>query len=107
MTHTGLPTVALTAATLIAATPALAGNAGGTPGKALQIEQLGPKHLLGAGSPRTPSTTPATRTIPVTLRTLEVEELGPKYLLGSVNRPTVRTTAARYQGLTGLRDSAF
>jgi hypothetical protein len=60
----------------------LAANGGGTSGEALQIEQLGPKHLLGAGSPLTPSTTPATLTIPVTLRTLEVEELGPKYLLG-------------------------
>jgi hypothetical protein len=82
MTHTGLPTVALTAATLIAATPALAGNGGATPGTALQVEQLGPKHLLRAGSPRTPSTTATTPTTPVTLRTLQVEELGPKYLLG-------------------------
>jgi hypothetical protein len=82
MTHSRLATIALTAAMLTAATPALAGNGGGTPGNALQVEQLGPKYLLGSGSPRTRSTTPTTRTIPVTLRTLEVEELGPKYLLG-------------------------
>ena len=84
MTHTRFATVALTAAMLIAATPALAGNGGATPltSKTLRVEQLGPKHLLGEGSPRTPSTTPTTRALPVTLRTLEVEELGPKYLLG-------------------------
>jgi hypothetical protein len=85
MTHSRLATAALTAAMLIAAAPALAANRGGaTPaaGKALQVEQLGPKHLLGVGSPHTSSTTPMTRTMPVTLRTLEVEELGPKYLLG-------------------------
>ena len=82
MTHSRLATVALTAAMLIAATPALAGNGGATPGKALQVERLGPKYLLGAESARTPSTTPLTRTRPVTSRTLEVEELGPKYLLG-------------------------
>jgi hypothetical protein len=82
MTHSRLATVALTAALLIAATPALAGTGGATPGTALQVEQLGPKHLLGAGSPRTPSTTSTTRTIPVTLKTLEVEEVGPKYLVG-------------------------
>ena len=85
MTHSRLATGALTAAMLIAATPALAGNGGATPatGKALQVEQLGPKQLLGAGSPRTPSTTPTTGIIPVTLKTLELEELGPKYLLDS------------------------
>jgi hypothetical protein len=74
--------VVAAAVMFIAATPALASNGGGTLGKAPQVEQLGPKHLLGAGSPRTPSTTPMARTIPITLRTLEVEELGPKYLLG-------------------------
>jgi hypothetical protein len=83
MTHSRLAIPALTAALLTAATPALAGNGvGATPGKALQVEQLGPKYLLGAGSPRTRSTSPTTGTIPITLKTLLVEELGPKYLLG-------------------------
>ena len=82
MTHSRLATVALTAAMLIAATPALAGNGGGTPGTALQVEQLGPKHLLGSENSRSSSSTSATRAIPITLRTLDVEELGPKYLLG-------------------------
>ena len=82
MTHGRLATVALTAAMLIAATPALASNGAATLGKALQVEQLGPKHLLGTGGPRIRPTTPTTRTIPITPRTLEVEELGPKYLLG-------------------------
>jgi hypothetical protein len=44
----------------------------------LEIEELGPKYLLGAGTPVTPSLP-----IRITSRTLEVEELGPKYLLGS------------------------
>jgi hypothetical protein len=84
MTHSGLATVALAAAILIAATPALAGNRRATPvtDKTLQLERLGPKHLLDAGNPRTRSITSTTRTIPITLRTLNVEELGPKYLLG-------------------------
>jgi hypothetical protein len=85
MTHSRLATVALATAMLIAATPALAGNGRATPvtDKTLQVERLGPKHLLGAGSPQTRSITSTTRTIPITLRTLNVEELGPKYLLGS------------------------
>jgi hypothetical protein len=55
MTHSRLATVALAAAMLIAATPALAGNGRATPvtDKTLQVERLGPKHLLGATSPRT------------------------------------------------------
>ena len=85
MTHSRLATVALAVAMLIAATPALAGNRRATPvtDKTLQVERLGPKHLLGAGSPRTRSITSTTRTIPINLRTLNVEELGPKYLLRS------------------------
>jgi hypothetical protein len=85
MTHSRHTLVALTAVTmLVAATPAVAGNGGRTsvPGKTLQVEQLGPKHLLGGGTSRSSSSTSATRAIPITLRTLEVEELGPKYLLG-------------------------
>ena len=85
MTHSRLATIALTAAMLIAATPALAGNGGKTAavGNTRQVEQLGPKHLLGLRSPRTRPITPTTGAIPITFRTLEVEELGPKYLLGS------------------------
>ncbi len=95
MTHKRFATVALAATMLSVAAPALAGNGGAT---AIQIEQLGPKHLLGARScPRTRYVTlathharscprvryvkVATRSIPITLRTLDVEELGPKYLL--------------------------
>jgi hypothetical protein len=85
MTRSRLAIVALAAAMLIAAAPALAGNGGSTPvtDKTLQMEQLGPKYLLGGGSPRTRSTTPTPGTIPITSKNLLVEELGPKYLLGS------------------------
>jgi hypothetical protein len=85
MTHKTLATVALAATLVSVATPALAGNGGSTsaPGSTLQVEQLGPKHLLGNGNSRSSSRTSETRTIPITLRTLDVEELGPKYLLGS------------------------
>lgn len=92
MTHKRLAPIALAAAILAAAAPALAGN--GSPTQ-LQVEQLGPKHLLGATSchhpqyvslathscPRARFVTVATRSIPITLRTLDVEELGPKHLL--------------------------
>ena len=93
MTHNRLATVALAAVMLSVAAPALAGRGGAT---AVQIEQLGPKHLLGTRScPRTryitlshrscPNrarfVTLAAHSIPITLRTLDVEELGPKYLL--------------------------
>jgi hypothetical protein len=92
MTHKRLAPIAL-AAVLAAAAPALAGN--GSPTE-LQVEQLGPKHLLGTRSchhrqyislaahpscPRARFVTVATRSIPITLRTLDVEELGPKHLL--------------------------
>lgn len=95
MTHKRLAPIAFVAAILAVAAPALAGT--GSPTE-LQLEQLGPKHLLGARScPRTQFVTltthgarnchrlrlvsVATRSIPVTLRTLDVEELGPKNLL--------------------------
>ncbi|HEU5214658.1 MAG TPA: hypothetical protein VFU30_03880 [Gaiellaceae bacterium] len=78
MTHKRFAPFALAAATLAIATPALAGNAGE---KALRVEQLGPKHLLGEGSAQTDPTTSTTKVIPITFRTLVVEELGPKYLL--------------------------
>jgi hypothetical protein len=85
MTNSRLALAGVATGMLLAATPALAGNGRATPvtDKTLQVERLGPKHLLGAGSPRTRSITSTTRTIPITLRTLNVEELGPKYLLGS------------------------
>lgn len=78
MSRSRLSTVAL-AAMLVAATPALAGNGGNT---GQQVEQLGPKHLLGSGPSRMASRTRTTRLIPITFRTMLVEELGPKYLLG-------------------------
>jgi len=87
VSRTRLAPFALAAATLVAATPALAGNGGGN---ASQVEQLGPKNLLSqsrvgvVGSQakiRTLSTL-TTRTIPITIQALNVEELGPKNLLG-------------------------
>jgi len=93
MTHKRFAPIAVAAAILAVAAPALAGN--GSPTQ-LQIEQLGPKHLLGAplchrtqyvtlgahhSCPRARFVTVATRSIPITLRTLDVEELGPKHLL--------------------------
>ena len=94
MTHKRFATIALAATLISVAAPALAGNGGAT---ALQVEQLGPKHLLAAQScpraryvtlthharscHRVRYITVATRSIPITLRTLDVEELGPKHLL--------------------------
>jgi hypothetical protein len=93
MTRKRFAPIALAAAILAVAAPALAGN--GSPTE-LQVEQLGPKHLLGArlchgmqyvtlgthhSCPRARFVTLATRSIPITLRTLDVEELGPKHLL--------------------------
>jgi hypothetical protein len=93
MTHKRFVPFALAAAILAVAAPALAGNGGPTE---QQVEQLGPKHLLGTrlcngaryitigthhSCPRTRFVTVATRSIPITLRTLDVEELGPKHLL--------------------------
>lgn len=75
MIHKRFAPFALAAAMLVAATPALAGSGGD---KALRIEQLGPKHLLGSQNVRTD---PITSTPQITFRTLVVEELGPKYLL--------------------------
>ena len=75
----------LAVAALVFSAPASAqGN------KTLQVEQLGPKFLLGAGSTNARQTVSTnaretaltTRPILITFKTLEVEELGPKYLLG-------------------------
>lgn len=83
MTHQRFAAVALAAAMLVAAAPALAGN--GSPdqvtAKTLQLEQLGPKLLPGRRI-ETRLLASTTRILPITFRTLEVEELGPKYLLG-------------------------
>jgi hypothetical protein len=96
MTSKGLAPIALAAAMLAAAAPALAGSGGATE---LQIEQLGPKHAVGSRSchhhaqyvslasrgartcPRVRYIAVATHSIPITQRTLDVEELGPKHLL--------------------------
>lgn len=78
MTRKRFAPVALAAAMLAVAAPALADNGGV---KALRVEQLGPKHVLGSGSARTDLLASTTQVIPITNRTLEVEELGPKYLL--------------------------
>jgi hypothetical protein len=93
MTHKRFVPIALAAAILAVAAPAFAGNGGPTE---LQVEQLGPKHMLGTklchgpdyitlathhSCTRTRFVTLATRSIPITPRTLDVEELGPKYLL--------------------------
>jgi len=92
MSPSRLAPVGLAAAMLLAATPALAGNGSATrvPPNQQEIEQLGPKNLLGkslvgAASSQTKIrtlSTLTTRTIPVTIQTLKVEELGPKNLLG-------------------------
>jgi hypothetical protein len=83
MTHNRLATVAFTAAMLIGAAPALAGNAGAgqvTP-RTLLVEELGPKYLLTKGAHWPPVhyfQTIARRPIDQT----PFERLGPKYLLG-------------------------
>jgi hypothetical protein len=84
MTHSKLATVAFTAAMLIAAAPALAGNTGSgqvTP-RMLLIEELGPKYLLHRGAHWPP--VPHIRRIatPRTDQLQRIERLGPKYLLG-------------------------
>lgn len=83
MTHQRFATVALAAAMLVAATLALAGNRSPNPVtvKTLQLDQLGPKLLLGRRSQARLLASTA-RILPITNRTLEIEELGPKYLLG-------------------------
>ena len=93
MAHKRFAPIAVAAAILAVAAPALAGN--GSPTE-LQVEQLGPKQLPDTSlcnraqyvalathhsCPRTLFVSVATRAIPITLRTLDVEELGPKYLL--------------------------
>jgi hypothetical protein len=84
MTHCKLATVAFTAATLIAAAPAPAGNAGAlqvTP-RTLLIEELGPKYLLNGGAHRPLVNESRRLAARSTDQTLAVEQLGPKYLLG-------------------------
>jgi hypothetical protein len=93
MIHKRFFPIAVAAAILAVAAPALAGS--GRPTE-VQVEQLGPKHLLGTRvchgaqyvtlethqrCPRARFVTVATHSIPITLRTLDVEELGPKHLL--------------------------
>jgi hypothetical protein len=63
------------AALLLSGASAVAGNGGATSPAGLQVEQLGPKYLLGPKSPQT-------RSIPAATRAMLVEEFGPKYLLG-------------------------
>ena len=65
------------AALFLAVASAPAGSAGATSPAAtpLQIERLGPKHLLGRRNPQTHSIT-------ATTRAMLVDEFGPKYLLG-------------------------
>ena len=83
MTHKRFVTVAFAAAMFVAAAPALAGNRSPNPvtAKTLQLDQLGPKLLLGRRS-QARLLASRTRILPITNRTLEIEELGPKYLLG-------------------------
>lgn len=78
MTYKRFAPIALATVLLSVATPALAGTGGA---KALRVEQLGPKYLLGTKSARTDPITSTTKIIPITFKTLLVEELGPKYLL--------------------------
>jgi hypothetical protein len=77
LAHKRVATIGLTAALLIAAAPAMAGNGSPTltPGKSNQVEQLGPKYLLSPNSARTHPITAATMA-------MLVNEFGPKYLLG-------------------------
>jgi len=84
MRHSRLATVAFTAAILIAAAPALAGDAGvgrATP-RGLLIEELGPKYLLTKGAHWPPVRDLRRITAPSPDHGLLVEQLGPKYLLG-------------------------
>ena len=68
--------VGLAAAALLFATAsALAGNGSTTSPTGPEVEQLGPKYLLGPRSTQT-------RLITAQTRGLLVEEFGPKYLLG-------------------------
>ena len=86
--------------------PALAGKGGAAAaaGNTQQVEQLGPKYLLGPRSPQTRPTTRTTGTIPITLKTLEVEELGPKYpssavkLADCANDPLLRVAGGAQGG---------
>lgn len=86
MTQKRLATIAFAAvAVLVGAAPGLADSTSPSPmsGKGLQVEQLGPKHLLGRANARTQSTMRATVTTAVAGKTLQVERLGPKHLLGA------------------------
>jgi hypothetical protein len=82
MSPTRLATLGLAVAMLLAATPAYAGNRSATraPVNAQQLEQLGPKFLLGPTS--TQARTLSVTLTPQTIPTQVVDELGPKYLLG-------------------------